>query len=151
MNEHSIRRIKCMSDRKSIKSKSDRKRHAEVRKGASRTTSMLRLGMQKAISSATKERLNQFMQRKQGQNFSTSYLFNQKTNRRKKGKDEVRKEVKQRNDRTVWKHVHPNDITIDNNRKAIESLIFLSEKRDRGMKGRICTSGCTQRSHILKE
>ena len=49
---------------------------------------------------------------------------------RKKGKDGVHKEVKQMNDRTAWKPVHPNDLTTDEKRKFIESIIFHTEKRD---------------------
>ena len=46
----------------------------------------------------------------------------------KKGKDVAHEEMKTLNDRTVWKPVHPNDFTKDEKWKAMESLIFLSEK-----------------------
>ena len=48
----------------------------------------------------------------------------------KKGKDGTHKEVKQSNDRNAWNTVHPNDLTKDEKRKALESLNFLSENRD---------------------
>ena len=35
----------------------------------------------------------------------------------KKGKDGAHKKVKQLNDRTVWKPVHPNDLTTDEKKK----------------------------------
>ena len=41
----------------------------------------------------------------------------------------ARKEVKKLNDRTARKPVHPNELTKDKNRKAVESLICLSENR----------------------
>ena len=56
----------------------------------------------------------------------------------KKGKDGARKEAKQLNDRTVWKPAHQNDMTIDEKKKMMKSLIFLSEKRDGTVKGRMC-------------
>ena len=68
-----------------------------------------------------------------------------------KGKDREHKEVKQLNGRNVWKSVHPNDLTKDEKRRATEGLIFLSEKRDETMKGRIFANGSPQRSHIPKE
>ena len=69
----------------------------------------------------------------------------------KKGKDGRHKKEKQQNDRTVWKPAYPNDLTKDEMRKAMESLIFLLEKRDSEMKGRVRTNGSTQRSCIPKE
>ena len=68
-----------------------------------------------------------------------------------KDKDRARKEVKQLNDRTAWKPVHPNDLTIDEKKKVMESLIFLSEKRYSTVEGRVCANGSTQRSRIPRE
>ena len=68
-----------------------------------------------------------------------------------KDKDGSRKEVKQLNDRTVWKPVHPNDLTKDEKRKAMESLFFYQKKRDGTTKGRMRANGSTQRSFISKE
>ena len=65
----------------------------------------------------------------------------------KKGKDRARKEAKQLSDRTVWNPVHPNDLTMCEKKKAIKSLIFLSENRDSTVKGRTSANGSTQRSH----
>ena len=47
--------------------------------------------------------------------------------------------------------MHPKDLTKEEKRKAMESLIFLSEKRDGTVKGQMCPNGNTQRSYIPKE
>ena len=70
---------------------------------------------------------------------------------RKKGKDTACKEVKQLNDGTVWKPIQPNDLTKDEKWKATESLIFLTEKRDRTTKGRMHANGNTKISCVPKE
>ena len=59
--------------------------------------------------------------------------------------------MKKLNDRTAWKTAHPSDLTIDKKRKAMESLIFLTEKRRKSRKGRSCANTSTQRSHVPKE
>ena len=59
--------------------------------------------------------------------------------------------MKQLNDETVCKAVHPNDFTTDEKRKGMESLIFLLKKIDRSIKGRMCANLSTQRSCNLKE
>ena len=69
----------------------------------------------------------------------------------KKGKEGAHKEAKQLNDRTVRKPAQPNDLTKDEKHKAMESLIFLSEKIEGTMTGRTRASGYAQRSCIPKE
>ena len=51
----------------------------------------------------------------------------------------------------MWNPVYPNDLTKDEKQKVMESLIFLLEKRDGTIKGRVCANGSTQRSHIPGE
>jgi hypothetical protein len=36
-------------------------------------------------------------------------------------------------------------------KRAMESLIFLNEKRDDSVKARFCPNGSTQRAHIARE
>ena len=54
-------------------------------------------------------------------------------------------------DRTVWKPVHPDDLTIDEKKKVMESIIFLSEKGYGTVKGRVCANGSTHRSHTPRK
>ena len=51
----------------------------------------------------------------------------------------------------MWKSTHPNDLIRDEKHKAVESLIFPTEKRDGAIKGHKCTNGSIQRSCIPKE
>ena len=69
----------------------------------------------------------------------------------KKGKDILCKKVKHRSDRTVWKPVHPSDLTTDEECKFMKNLIFLAAKIDGTTKGRVCASRITQRSCTPKE
>ena len=55
------------------------------------------------------------------------------------------------NERTAWKHVHPNDLTKDEKIKAMEILIFISKIRHGTIKGLIQANGSTHRSFISKE
>ena len=149
----------------------------KVSKGASRSSSLLRLRMQQVSSFAAKERANQILQRKNEDRIlviSMCQIESQEMSNRKnkdkkchcfaqanilkvglkkfgqKGKERARKEVKKLNDRTEWKTIYPNNLTKDEKRNAMESLIFLSEKRDRTMKGRMYANESTQRIHIPK-
>ena len=47
--------------------------------------------------------------------------------------------------------MHPNDLTTDEKRKAMESSMFLSEKRVKSTKGRMHANRSTQRSYVPKE
>ena len=42
------------------------------------------------------------------------------------------------------------DLTKEEKVKAINSLIFLTEKRDGAIKARVCANGSTQRTYIYK-
>jgi hypothetical protein len=42
-------------------------------------------------------------------------------------------------------------LTVLERKRALESLIFLTEKRDKTIKGRTCANGSPQRSYIKKE
>ena len=48
----------------------------------------------------------------------------------KKGHDAAHKEMKQLHDRVCFRPINPNNMTPSEQKKAMESLIFLSEKRD---------------------
>lgn len=60
-------------------------------------------------------------------------------------------EVKQLHDRVVFRPVHISDLTPIEKKRALESLIFLVEKKDGRVKARYCANGSTQRSYIAKE
>jgi hypothetical protein len=53
--------------------------------------------------------------------------------------------------RTVFEPVRLEDLSQDEIDKAIKSLIFLAEKRDGTIKGRIHTNSSMQREHVPKE
>ena len=54
-------------------------------------------------------------------------------------------------DRVVFEPVNVSQLTSDDKRKAMESLIFLTEKRDGTIKGRACANGSIQRNYIDKD
>ena len=68
-----------------------------------------------------------------------------------KGKKAAYKEIRQLHDRVVFKPVRVEDLTTLERRRAMESLIFLTEKRDKSIKARTCADGSTQRAYIPKE
>ena len=61
------------------------------------------------------------------------------------------KEMKQLYDRTVFRPVKVESLTTLERQRAMESLIFLTEKRDKSVKARTCANGSTQRAYIPKE
>tara|TARA_B110000116_G_scaffold23331_1_gene17939 strand:- start:29 stop:655 length:627 start_codon:yes stop_codon:yes gene_type:complete len=68
-----------------------------------------------------------------------------------KGRDAAYKELHQIHNRIVFKPVDVNSLTPEERKKAMESLMFLTEKRDGSIKGRTCANGSTQRSYISKD
>jgi hypothetical protein len=68
-----------------------------------------------------------------------------------RGKQAAMKELRQLHDRVVFEPVDVSKLTSDDKRKAMESLIFLAEKRDGTIKGRACANGSIQRSYIGKD
>lgn len=73
----------------------------------------------------------------------------------KKFKEHGRKaafgEMKQLHDRVVFEPIRVEDLTPIEKRRAMESLIFLTEKRDGTEKARTCANGSTQRENIDQE
>lgn len=68
-----------------------------------------------------------------------------------KAKQAVNKEMKQLHNRAVFKPIHVHEMTQLERKRAMESLIFLVEKRDGRIKARTCANGSTQRSYISKD
>jgi hypothetical protein len=60
-------------------------------------------------------------------------------------------EIKQLHDRIVFEPIHLSDLTDQERKRAMESLIFLVEKRDGRVKGRACANGSTQRDYMDRE
>ena len=69
----------------------------------------------------------------------------------KKGHDAAHKEMKQLHDRVCFRPINPNNMTPSERKKAMESLIFLSEKRDGKIKARTCANGSVQRKWMDKD
>ena len=62
----------------------------------------------------------------------------------KKGRNAACKELHQTHNRVKFKPVDVNSLTPEERKKAIKSLMFLTEKRNGTMKGRTCANGSTQ-------
>ena len=59
--------------------------------------------------------------------------------------------MRQLHERIVFKPVMIEDLTPLERKRAMESLIFLTEKRDKIVKARFCANGSTQREYTPKE
>ena len=58
-----------------------------------------------------------------------------------RGKDAVFKEMKQLHQRICFRPISVYDMTPQERRRAMQSLIFLTEKRDGTIKARTCADG----------
>ena len=68
-----------------------------------------------------------------------------------RGELAVTKELDQFNQYKVFELKHANDLSEEDRKKVLSSLIFLKEKKDRTIKARSCVNGSVQREHIAKE
>ena len=53
--------------------------------------------------------------------------------------------------RKVFEPINPSDLTYEERKKAMESLIFLTEKKNRILKARTCANGSIKRNYIAKD
>jgi hypothetical protein len=67
------------------------------------------------------------------------------------GHKAVSKEIHQLHDRDSWKPIRKEELSQLEKSRAMESLIFLVEKRDGTIKARHCANGSTQRSYLARE
>ena len=68
-----------------------------------------------------------------------------------RGYDGAFKEMQQLHDRTCFRPLHARDLTDTERARVIESLFFLTEKRDGRIKGRTCANGSVQRAWMGRE
>ena len=68
-----------------------------------------------------------------------------------KGKQAAMKEMQQLHERTVFEPISIDELTTIERKRALESLIFLTEKRDGNVKGRTCANGSTQRGYVGRD
>lgn len=69
----------------------------------------------------------------------------------KKGRQAAHEEMKQLHDRIVFKPVKVEELTTVERRRAMESLIFITEKKDSRIKARTCANGSTQREYTKRD
>jgi len=69
----------------------------------------------------------------------------------KRGESSALKEMKQLDDREVYYPIRIEDLTDQERKRAMESLIFMVEKRDGTLKSRFCANGSTQRAYMERE
>ena len=87
-----------------------------------------------------------------GKQFVTTYSLKkgiQKFGQR--GRAAALKEVKQLHDRSCFRPIHKSTLNSTEKGRALESLIFLVEKRDGTIKARQCANGSTQCSYMGRE
>ena len=61
------------------------------------------------------------------------------------------KELTQMHDMQVFQPISQNDLTWNDKKKALASLIFLKEKQDKSVKARMCADGPKQRDDWTKQ
>jgi hypothetical protein len=84
--------------------------------------------------------------------FLQTYSLNQGLKRfGERGRKSAHKEVRQLHHKVVFEPIHIKDMTPLERKRAMESLIFLAEKRDKTIKARMCANGSTQRTYIARE
>jgi hypothetical protein len=59
--------------------------------------------------------------------------------------------MKQIHDRVVFEPISIEEMTKLERKRAMESLVFLTEKRDETVKVRVCANGSSQRAYISRE
>jgi hypothetical protein len=64
---------------------------------------------------------------------------------KEKGKEAVSKELEQLHLKQTFAPQDAKDLTVGQKKSALESLMFLKEKRDGSIKGRACADGGKQR------
>lgn len=68
-----------------------------------------------------------------------------------KGKAATEKEIGQLHKREVFRPINVKDLTEIERKRAMESLIFICEKRDGTIKARACANGSSQRPYTTKD
>jgi hypothetical protein len=68
-----------------------------------------------------------------------------------RGKEAATSEMKQLQERAVFEPIRVEEMTQLERKRAMESLIFLVEKRDGRIKARTCANGSTQRAYTERE
>jgi hypothetical protein len=67
------------------------------------------------------------------------------------GKDAANKEMRELHDHIVFEPIDVNELTGQERYRAMESLIFLVEKRDNTVKARTCANGSTQQKYMGRD
>jgi hypothetical protein len=70
---------------------------------------------------------------------------------KERGEAGVTKELTQMHDMDVFRPIMKDDLTRDERKKALASLMFLKEKRDQSVKARMCADGRGQRGDWSKQ
>jgi hypothetical protein len=92
------------------------------------------------------------MDEKQACSFLQTYSLKQGIRKfGEKGKAAAKKELGQLHGRVVFEPISIEDMNALEKKRAMESLIFLNEKRDETIKARMCANGSTQRAYISRE
>ena len=68
-----------------------------------------------------------------------------------KGKEATMGEMKQLDDRNVYYPIKVDELTPKERKRAMESLLFVVEKRDSRVKARFCANGSTQREYMDRD
>ena len=81
----------------------------------------------------------------QGQQYVVTYSLKAGINKfGEQAKASAPKEMKQLHDRSCFRPVHKHSLNKSERQRAMESLLFLTEKRNKTIKSQHCVNGSTQ-------
>ena len=85
----------------------------------------------------------------QGQQYIGTYSIKAGINKfGTQAKASAHKEMKQLHDRSCFWPVHKYSLNKSERQRAMELLLFLTEKRDKTIKSQHCANGCTQHTYM---
>ncbi|KAL7464347.1 hypothetical protein ACHAXS_004676 [Conticribra weissflogii] len=70
---------------------------------------------------------------------------------KEKGEQAIKQELQQLHDMDVFVPVPESNLSADQKRKALSTVTFIKEKRDKRVKGRVCADGRKQREEFSRE
>jgi hypothetical protein len=88
----------------------------------------------------------------QGESFGQQYILQKGLKKFKKsGEDAAAKELDQLHKRNCFSPINVSELSAEDKRKAQEALMFLTEKRDKSIKGRLVYNGKPTREWLSRE
>ena len=126
--------------------------NALIDEDIARYATMLLQSLQDGVKFKSKQPTDKSKQGKVKANLLVNYSLDQGICKfKRRGFDAAKGEMKQLHDRSCWKPISVDTLTPTERKKALESLIFLVEKKCGKIKARHCANGWKQRQWMRPE